>query len=56
MSDAETAPSEFSQSVEENSVMKRTITVVGAALGSVVLLSGPAGAQGTTQTVAKVDV
>jgi hypothetical protein len=38
--------------------MKRTITVVGAALASVVVLSGPAGAQGTTQTVevAKVDV
>ena len=36
--------------------MKRTITVVGAALASVVLLSGLAGAQGTTQTVAKVDV
>jgi hypothetical protein len=36
--------------------MKRTITVVGAALASVVLLSSPAGAQGTTQTVAKVDV
>jgi PRC-barrel domain len=36
--------------------MKRTITVVGAALA--VILSGPAGAQGTTQTVevAKVDV
>ena len=38
--------------------MKRTITVVGAALASMVVLSGPAGAQGTTQTVevAKVDV
>jgi hypothetical protein len=38
--------------------MKRTITVVGAALASMVVLSGLAGAQGTTQTVevAKVDV
>ena len=38
--------------------MKRTITVVGAALASTVVLSGLAGAQGTTQTVevAKVDV
>ena len=38
--------------------MKKTITVVSAALASMVLLSGPAGAQGATQTVevAKVDV
>jgi hypothetical protein len=38
--------------------MKRTLTVVGAALASMVVLSGLAGAQGTTQTVevAKVDV
>jgi hypothetical protein len=38
--------------------VKKTITVVGAALASMVLLSGPAGAQGATQTVevAKVDV
>ena len=38
--------------------MKKTIMVVGAALASMVLLSGPAGAQGATQTVevAKVDV
>jgi hypothetical protein len=38
--------------------MRRTITVVGAALAGMVCLSGPAGAQGTTQTVevAKVDV
>jgi hypothetical protein len=38
--------------------MKKTIMVLGAALASIVVLSGPAGAQGTTQTVdvAKVDV
>ena len=38
--------------------MRKTITVVSAALASMVLLSGPAGAQGTTQTVevAKVDL
>ena len=38
--------------------MKKTMMVVSAALASVVLLSGPAGAQGTSQTVevAKVDV
>ena len=38
--------------------MKKTITVVSAALASMVLLSGPAAAQGATQTVevAKVDV
>jgi PRC-barrel domain len=38
--------------------MRKTITVISAALASVVLLSGPAGAQGATQTVevAKVDV
>jgi hypothetical protein len=38
--------------------VKKTITVVSAALASMVLLSGPAGAQGATQTVevAKVDV
>ena len=38
--------------------MRKTITVISAALASMVLLSGPAGAQGTTQTVevAKVDV
>jgi hypothetical protein len=38
--------------------MKRTMTVVVPALASMVVLSGPAGAQGTTQTVdvAKVDV
>lgn len=36
----------------------KAITLVGAALTSIVLLSGPAGAQGTTQTVEiiKVDV
>src|ERR1700733_3460428 len=38
--------------------MRKTITVVSATLASMVLLSGPAGAQGTTQTVevAKIDV
>jgi hypothetical protein len=38
--------------------VKKTITVVSAALASMILLSGPAGAQGATQTVevAKVDV
>jgi sporulation protein YlmC with PRC-barrel domain len=38
--------------------MKRTMMVVSAALASVVLLSGSAGGQGTSQTVdiAKVDV
>jgi hypothetical protein len=38
--------------------MRKTITVISAALASVVLLSGPAGAQGAKQTVevAKVDV
>jgi hypothetical protein len=38
--------------------MTKTITVVSAALASMVLLSGPAEAQGATQTVevAKVDV
>jgi hypothetical protein len=38
--------------------MRKTITVISAALASVILLSGPAGAQGATQTVevAKVDV
>ena len=38
--------------------MKRTMMVVSAALASIVLLSDPAGAQGTSQTVdiAKVDV
>ena len=38
--------------------MKKTMIVAGAALASVVLLSGPAAAQGTAQTVdiAKVDV
>ena len=38
--------------------MMKVITVVSAALASTVLLSGPLGAQGTTQTVevAKVDV
>jgi hypothetical protein len=38
--------------------VKKTITVVSAALASMVLLSGPAEAQGATQTVevAKVDV
>jgi hypothetical protein len=38
--------------------VKKTITVVSAALASMVLLSGPAAAQGATQTVevAKVDV
>ena len=38
--------------------MKRTIAVVGAVLAGMVYLSGPAGAQGTTQTVevAKIDV
>ena len=38
--------------------MKKTMMVVSAALASIVLLSGPAGAQGTSQTVeiAKVDV
>jgi hypothetical protein len=38
--------------------MKKTIMVLGAALASILVLSGPAGAQGTTQTVdvAKVDV
>jgi hypothetical protein len=38
--------------------MKKTMMVVGAALASVVFLSGPAGAQGKSQTVdvAKVDV
>jgi hypothetical protein len=38
--------------------VKKTITVVSAALASMVLLSGPAAAHGATQTVevAKVDV
>ena len=38
--------------------MKKTMMVVSAALASIVLLSDPAGAQGTSQTVdiAKVDV
>jgi PRC-barrel domain protein len=38
--------------------MKKMIAIVSAALASIVLLSGPAGAQGTTQTVevAKVDL
>lgn len=38
--------------------MKKTMTVVGAALAGVILLSGPALAQGTSQTVdiAKVNV
>ena len=38
--------------------MRKTITDVSATLASMVLLSGPAGAQGTTQTVevAKIDV
>jgi sporulation protein YlmC with PRC-barrel domain len=38
--------------------MMKAITLVGTALTSIVLLSGPAGAQGTTQTVeiTKVDV
>ncbi len=38
--------------------MKKTMIVASAALASIVLLSGPAGAQGTSQTVevAKVDV
>jgi sporulation protein YlmC with PRC-barrel domain len=38
--------------------MKKTMIIAGAALASVVLLSGPAGAQGMSQTVdvAKVDV
>jgi outer membrane murein-binding lipoprotein Lpp len=38
--------------------MKKAMMVVSAALASVVLLSGPAGAQGVSQTVelAKVDV
>jgi hypothetical protein len=38
--------------------MKKTMMVVSAALASIVLLSAPAGAQGTSQTIdiAKVDV
>jgi sporulation protein YlmC with PRC-barrel domain len=38
--------------------MMKAITLVGTALTSIALLSGPAGAQGTTQTVeiTKVDV
>jgi hypothetical protein len=43
---------------KENSDMKKTMMVVSAALASVVLLSGSARGQGTSQTVdiAKVDV
>jgi hypothetical protein len=58
MSDVDKHPALISQSVEEKSVMKKTMAFVSAALASMILLSGPAGAQGTTQTVevAKVDL
>ena len=38
--------------------MKKTMIVVSAALASIIFLAGPAGAQGTSQTVdlAKVDL
>jgi hypothetical protein len=57
-SDVDTHPTVFRQFSRGETVMRKTMTVVSATLASMVLLSGPAGAQGTTQTVevAKIDV
>jgi PRC-barrel domain len=58
MSVVDLRPTRFTQSVEERFSREENNNVVSAALASMVPLSGPAGAQGATQTVevAKVDV